>query len=95
MDGEGEERRLTQMEHREYQRLAGRYIRDDLATARADPEWQELTPSERKRALKRITARAREDARADLGFDGSGPSDLPPGFVPYSDVPEGTVHLSP
>ncbi len=88
-DGEGGERRLTQTEHREYQRLAGRYIRDDLATARTDPEWQDLTPGERKRVLKRITARAREDARADLGFDASAPSDLPPGFVPYSDVPPG------
>ncbi len=89
-DGEGGEVRLTDAQFREYHKLSAQYVRDDVAALRTDPEWQGLTPNQRKREIKKITRNAREDARVDLGLDGSaGFSDLPSGFTPYSDLPPG------
>lgn len=76
--------RLTPEQAGSYAEMSGRYIRDDLASAMADPEWHSMTPQERLSQIDSIKRTAREDARADLGLDGSGQSQAlpppPPGF---------------
>lgn len=72
-------RRLSPEEYGRYQETAGRYTYGDVQAAMSDPEWRRLDPAARAREISTIIRNAREDARTDLGLDGSAP---PPGFGP-------------
>lgn len=74
---EGEKRELSADEWGRYAELSGRYMRDDLSAAMADPEWRVLTPEEKRDWVKDMKRDARADARADLQLD---MPPLPPGF---------------
>ncbi|WP_324748795.1 hypothetical protein SH591_08740 [Sphingomonas sp. LY54] len=83
-DGMGGDRELSDAEFGQYQELAGRYIRDDVAAAVADPEWKRLGEAEQRKEIKAIVRDARADARADMFGDpedwggGDAPAVVPP-----------------
>lgn len=67
-------------------KLAGEYIKTDLAEIMATQEWQEASGAERYEWFGQIKRDAREDAKADLGLDTWGMDEG--GELPESSNPE-------
>ncbi|WP_431850584.1 hypothetical protein [Allosphingosinicella sp.] len=89
-DGMGGERELTHPEYTRYEQTAGRYKREDVAAAVADPEWKTLDKRQQAKEIKAIVNRARKAAREELLGDGDeGSAPRPPQTLPP--LPPGAV----
>lgn len=89
-DGMGGERELTDAEYTRYDQTAGRYMREDLAAAVADPEWKNLDQRQQAKEIKAIVGAARKAAREELFGDPDDAAPMPGALPP---LPKGAVLL--
>lgn len=60
------QKKLTGEEFQKYQQLSGFWAMQDIKEAMADPEWKEMSDTEKVKTIKDILSESRKDAREEL-----------------------------